>query len=166
MPIVAVAIVIGRSTTAKCAGAAASSSSVPCQRCRWSIELEVAHPFAFALAIPATILSIGMLGFVQAVAFVRFRTAWALGAALEYPVWLVCGFLVPLTEFPDWVRPISWALAPTWGMHAIREAALGGSPWPDAAMCLALGAAYLLIGIGILGTVLHAARSRASLSLT
>ena len=27
---------------------------------------------------------------------------------------------------PDWVRPISWALAPTWGMNAIRESALGG----------------------------------------
>jgi ABC-2 type transport system permease protein len=132
----------------------------------FGIELEIEHPLAFAVGIPATILSIGMLGFVQAVAFVRFRTAWALGAALEYPVWLVCGFLVPLTEFPEWVRPISWALAPTWGMHAIREAALGGSPWADAAMCVALGAAYMLIGIAILGTVLRAARARASLSLT
>ena len=27
---------------------------------------------------------------------------------------------------PDWVRPISWVLAPTWGVRAIREAALGG----------------------------------------
>ena len=25
--------------------------------------------------------------------------------------------------FPDWVRPISWVLAPTWGMQAIRESA-------------------------------------------
>ena len=134
-------------------------------RAVFGIELEVGHPFAFAVAIPATIVSIGMLGFVQAVAFVRFRAAWALGAALEYPVWLVCGFLVPLTEVPGWVRPISWALAPTWGMHAVREAALGGSPWPDVAMCLALGIAYLGIGIALLGTVLRAARARAALSL-
>jgi ABC-2 type transport system permease protein len=46
------------------------------------------------------------------------------------PVWLICGFLVPLSLFPDWVRPISWVLAPTWGMNAIRESALGGSPLP------------------------------------
>ena len=40
----------------------------------------------------------------------------------------ICGFLVPLSLFPGWVRPISWVLAPTWGMNAIRESALGGTP--------------------------------------
>jgi hypothetical protein len=43
-------------------------------------------------------------------------------------------------RFPDWVRPISWVLAPTWGMNAIRESALGGSPLPTAHV-LRLGAA-------------------------
>ena len=66
-----------------------------------------------------------MLGFLIASSFVRYRTAWALGNALEYPVWLVCGFLVPLSLFPGWVRPISWALAPTWGMARSGQAALG-----------------------------------------
>ena len=47
--------------------------------------------------------------------------AWALGNLLEFPVWLICGFLVPLVLFPAWVRR-SWALAPTWGMSAIRGA--------------------------------------------
>ena len=78
------------------------------------------------LSIPATVISMGTLGFLMAVAFVRHRAAWALGNMFEYPVWLVCGFLVPLALLPDWVRPISWALAPTWGMNAIRDSALGG----------------------------------------
>ena len=39
--------------------------------------------------------------------------------------------------FPGWVRPISWVLAPTWGMNAIRESALGGSPVTDLLMCVA-----------------------------
>jgi ABC-2 type transport system permease protein len=85
---------------------------------------------------------------------------------LEYPVWLVCGFLVPLALFPDWVRPISWALAPTWGMNAIREAALGGSPLPDIAMCVALGGVYTLVGVLLLEVLLRAARARAALTLT
>ncbi len=62
----------------------------------------------------------------------------------------ICGFLVPLSLFPGWVRPISWVLAPTWGINAIREAALGGSPLADIGMC---GAARLR---------LHAARHRRS----
>jgi ABC-2 type transport system permease protein len=89
-----------------------------------------------------------------------------MGAVLEYPVWLVGGFLVPLSLFPDWVRPISWSLAPTWGMNAIRESALGGSPWPDVGMCVLLGGLYAAIGVLVLDTVLHAARARASLALS
>jgi ABC-2 type transport system permease protein len=107
-----------------------------------------------------------MLGFLLSVTVVRYRTAWALGNALEYPVWLVCGFLVPLSLFPGWVRPISWALAPTWGIRAIREAALGGSPLPDLLVCAAIGLGYAAAGMLLVDTVLRSARSRATLSLT
>jgi len=124
------------------------------------------HPLLFAISIPATILSIGALGFLIAVAFARYRSSWALGSMTEYPIWLICGFLVPLTLLPDWVRPISWALAPTWGMRAIRESSTGGTPLPDVAMCLALGAMYVGIGVVLTETVLRAARNKASLSLT
>jgi ABC-2 type transport system permease protein len=132
----------------------------------FGIELSVDHPLAFGLAIVGTVLSFGALGFLFAVSFVRFRAAWALGNLFEYPVWLIGGFLVPLVLFPDWVRPISWALAPTWGMNAIRESALGGSPLPDLGVCVALGAGYIALGILALETVLGAARKRAALSLT
>ena len=132
----------------------------------FGIGIEIGDPLAFVLAVPATVVSVGALGFLLAVAFVRFRQAWALGNMLEYPVWLISGFLVPLTLFPDWVRPISWALAPTWGISAIREAALGGSPYADIALALLLGAAYVLIGILLLERALRAARQKASLSLS
>jgi ABC-2 type transport system permease protein len=134
-------------------------------RLLFGIHLPIEHPLLFALSIPATIVSIGMLGFLLAVSVVRYRTAWSIGATLEYPVWLVCGFLVPLSLFPGWVRPISWALAPTWGISAVRESALGGSPLPDMLMCLALGASYMLFGVLILNTVLRAARRTAALAL-
>jgi ABC-2 type transport system permease protein len=135
-------------------------------RVLFGIHLHIEHLVLFCVAVPATIVSIGMLGFLIAVSFVRYRTAWALGNLLEYPVWLVCGFLVPLTLFPGWVRPISWVLAPTWGMRAIREAALGGSPLGDIGMCAVLGAAYTAIGILVVDHVLRSARKRATLSLT
>jgi ABC-2 type transport system permease protein len=132
----------------------------------FGISLHIAHPLLFCLAVPATIVSIGMCGFLLAVSFVRYRTAWALGNLLEYPVWLICGFLVPLSLFPGWVRPISWLLAPTWGMRAIREAAIGGSALPDIGMCAALGAGYTLLGVLIVDRLLQSARARATLSLT
>jgi ABC-2 type transport system permease protein len=132
----------------------------------FGIGVHIVHPLLFALAIPATIVSIGMLGFLLSVTFVRFRQAWALGNMLEYPVWLVCGFLVPISLFPGWVRPISWILAPTWGVQAIRQAATGGTPLGDTLICLALGVVYAAVGALLLERVLRAARDRATLSLT
>jgi ABC-2 type transport system permease protein len=133
----------------------------------FGIDLHIAHPLLFCLAVVVTIVAIGMCGFLIAVAFVRYRTAWALGNLVEYPVWLICGFLVPLSLFPGWVRPISWVLAPTWGMRAIREAASGGdSLLGDIGMCAGLGALYTAVGVLIVDRLLRAARQKATLALT
>jgi ABC-2 type transport system permease protein len=135
-------------------------------RLLFGVHLSIAHPLLFALAIVGTVLSFGGLGFLFAVSFVRFRAAWVLGNFFEYPVWLICGFLVPLALLPGWVHPLAWALAPTWGMSAIRESALGGSPLWDLAACLGLGLGYVALGVLVTDRVLRAARLRGSLSLT
>jgi hypothetical protein len=57
-------------------------------------------------------------------------------------------------------------LAPTWGMNAIRESALGGSPLPDLLACVGLGAGYIVVGVLVTDRVLRAARLRGTLSLT
>lgn len=132
----------------------------------FGIDLPIDEPLLMALAIPAALLSIGALGFLIGIAFARYRYAWALGSMTEYPMWLICGFLIPLALLPSWVAPISWLLAPTWGMNAIRESSTGGTPLPDIAMCVLLGAAYILVGVLLTDRVLRAARVKASLSLT
>jgi ABC-2 type transport system permease protein len=132
----------------------------------FGIGVHIVHPLVFCAAVVVTVLSIGVTGFLMAVSFVRYRTAWALGNLFEYPVWLICGFLVPLSLFPGWVQPLAWVLAPTWGLNAIRESALGGSPLPDLALCAAIGAAFLAVGVAVSDTVLRSARVRATLALT
>ena len=132
----------------------------------FGIALHITDPLAFVLAVPATVASIGALGFMLAVLFVRFRQAWALGNMLEYPVWLISGFLVPLSLLPSWVRPISWVLAPTWGVRAIRGAALAGPSYRDIGMALGVGAVYVALGILLVHRALHAARAKGTLSLT
>lgn len=135
-------------------------------RFAFGIDITIAHPVLFVLAVVVTIVAIGMLGFLLSVTVVRYRTAWALGNMLEYPVWLICGFLVPLSLFPGWLRPVSWVLAPTWGMNAIRSAAAGGSPWVDLGVCVALALAYGLVGFLFAEAVLRSARRHATLALT
>jgi ABC-2 type transport system permease protein len=135
-------------------------------RFAFGIPLTIEHPLLFVLSIVGTVLAFAGLGLLFAVSFVRFRAAWVLGNFFEYPVWLICGFLVPLTLFPAWVRPISWVLAPTWGMQAIRESAQGGTPIPDLLVCVGLGLLYTAIGVVVVDRFLNAARARAVLSLT
>jgi ABC-2 type transport system permease protein len=132
----------------------------------FGITVPVASPVAFALSIAVSVFSVALLGFLLSVAVVRYRTAWAMGNLLEYPGWLLCGFLVPLTLFPPWVSWISYALPPTWGMQAIRASAAGESPWFDVVVCLLVGLAYGVVGALLSETVLRSARRHATLSLT
>jgi ABC-2 type transport system permease protein len=132
----------------------------------YGIPLPLVHPLAFCVAIPMTILSVGVLGFMLSTILVRYRTAWALGNSFEYPVWLVCGLLFPLSVLPGWSHPISWSLAPTWGLRALREAAQGGHPWVALGMCCALAAVYVAAGVFLVDRVLNAARRDATLALS
>jgi ABC-2 type transport system permease protein len=108
-------------------------------RFAFGVDLTIEHPLYFALAVVGTVLSFGGLGFLFAVSFALL---------------------------PAWVKPISWVLAPTWGMNAIREAALGGTPVPDLLVCLGLGGLYVAVGVLVTERVLRAARQRGTLSLT
>jgi len=132
----------------------------------FGIEIAVANPLAFVLSTLVTVVGIGMLGFLLAISTVRYRSAWAIGAALEIPVWLICGFLIPLQVLPAWVRPIAWLLAPTWGMSAIRAAAEGRGVLVNLLVCLALAIAYGFIGMLVSRLMLNSARRRATLALS
>lgn len=132
----------------------------------FDIPLDLVHPWWFALALPVTIVGLGLLGLVIASTFILYRNANALSNLLEYPVWLITGLLVPLSLLPGWVRPLGYVLAPTWGVRAIRAAALGGDPARPIAMTILLGLSYFAIGALTVRYFERAARERSALTLT
>ena len=100
---------------------------------------------------------------------VRYRTAWALGTALEFPVWLICGFLVPLALLPDWVRPDRVAAAADLGgggdARCGRSAGRRGST--SLALPRAVGARLRRCSAPALAErLLDSARGNATLALT
>jgi ABC-2 type transport system permease protein len=115
----------------------------------YGIPLPLEHPLAFVLAIPTTLVSVGVLGFALCMLLVRFRWAGQIGNSLEYPVWLVSGLLFPIAVLP-----------------ALLHGALGGPAWRDLGMCALLSVVYGAIGISILDRFMDAARRSATLSLT
>ena len=132
----------------------------------FGISVPFESPLLFVVSGVVTILSVSMFGFLLAVTVVRYRTAWALGNLLEYPGWLLCGFLVPVSMLPTWAGWLSYALPPTWGMRAMRAASAGDDPWPDLLACVALGVLYFAIAALLAETILRSARRHATLSLT
>lgn len=132
----------------------------------FGVPLHFEHPLLFALALPVTVVSLGMLGLLMASTFVLYRNANAFANLLEYPVWLATGLLVPLSLLPGWVEWLAWVLAPTWGMEAVRNAALGGEVWPGIGMCVALAAVYFVLGSVFMQNFERRARLHATLSLT
>ncbi|MGH3004214.1 MAG: ABC transporter permease [Gaiellaceae bacterium] len=133
----------------------------------FGVAITIQQWVAFLVAVPATIASIGSLGFLFASALVRYRAAFQIGNIFEWPVWMICGLLIPVSVLPGWLQPVSWLFAPTWGMAALRGATLGsGSPWADVGMCAVLAAAYLLAGVAFLHFFLRSARARATLALS
>jgi ABC-2 type transport system permease protein len=131
----------------------------------FDIKPSVEHPVLFALSIPVTVLGLGLLGLVFASTFVLYRNSSAFSNLLEYPVWLASGLLVPISVLPGWARPLSWLLAPTWGIRAFRAAAFGGSALPGLGVSLALGGAYVLVAAVLIVHFERLARELATMAL-
>lgn len=132
----------------------------------FGMPIEASFPLLLPFALLAAVISLGALGMLIATSFVLYRHANALSNMLEYPIWLVAGLLVPLSALPLWVRPLSWLVAPTWGIEAIRGAAIGAQPPLGAiGMCLLLAVIYYLLARLLLVVVLARARRDATLTL-
>ncbi len=148
-------------------GAYALVATLVWGRVFFGVPLHFADPLAFAVAVPAAVLALGLMGLLMASSFVLYRHANALSNLLEYPVWVATGLLFPIALLPGWVRPLSWLLAPSWGIAAIRHAALGqGAVWFPIGMCAAVALAYFVLAAFCLRIFERAARARATLSLT
>jgi ABC-2 type transport system permease protein len=132
----------------------------------FGVPLHFAHPWLFALSLPATVLALGLMGLVLASTFVLYRYANALANLLEYPVWIASGLVFSTSILPAWTRPISWILPPYWGILALRHAALGGGVWKPLALVVVLGAAYGAVSFFTFRVFENKARARATLSLT
>ena len=132
----------------------------------FGMPISASQPWLLLPALLVAILALGAMGMLIATTFVLYRHANALSNLLEYPIWIVTGLVVPLAVLPGWLGPLSWVLAPTWGMEAIRGSAIGtDAPWLAMAMCLLLSVAYWLLARVALVYVLVKARRDATLNL-
>ena len=115
---------------------------------------ELSDPVLFFFTLMLTLLSLSALGITLSAFFVMTRSSTVLMQIIEYPLYVACGALVPLSLLPEWSRPISYVLAPSWGVDALKlSAGLTGSQgvnigWAGDCMTMTLlSLAYLGIAV-------------------
>jgi ABC-2 type transport system permease protein len=136
------------------------------ERFVFDLTLQIESWPLFVASVVVAAVTLAQFGYFLSVTAVRYRSSWSLGAALEYPGWLLCGFVVPVSSLPDWLQPVSWAIPTTWAMEAVRESARGESPWQSLGVCVAIGIAFAGLASLLGRQLVDSARRNATLALT
>lgn len=87
----------------------------------YQLELVFFHPLLFVVALVFVLLALSVFSFLLALVFTLSRQAEALMNFIEYPIYLVCGFMFPISYLPQWIQGISYILPPTWAIQLLRD---------------------------------------------
>ncbi len=135
----------------------------------FGMDITIRDPALFFLAFFATLMSLSALGLLFSSAFVLTRQAGVLTNGLEYPIYVGTGCMFPIALLPFWTAPLSLSLGPTWGIDAIRYAALDDYAglqtgyWGDLLIMVAISIAYVAIAVYLFIVVEKRVRKDANL---
>ena len=131
--------------------------------------LRVSQPLLFAVSIVLMVLAFVSLGMVIAPLFVTNPDVQRLQNAIEFPVYILAGFLFPVLLLPTWTTPLSYLLSPYWAAVALHETSSGkGDPATVAtawAAMILLSVGYLFLSRFLFRVLLRRARQEGTLGL-
>lgn len=107
------------------------------------------NPPAFFFASIVTFLSLSAFGLLMTTVLLLSRKGGFITNSMEIPVYIATGTMFPVILLPVVYLPFAFMLAPTWGIEAIRLAALPGyvglstTYWEDMLIMVVETLAYL-----------------------
>jgi ABC-2 type transport system permease protein len=132
-------------------------------------QLQVTNPGYFVISILFTILAFVSFGLVIAPLFVMNPEVRRWQNGLEYPVYILSGFLFPVLLLPGWTTPLSKILAPYWAAQALHASTTGDPTLQTMLGYWGVMLLYSLIYLAISGTLfrrmLVRARREATLNM-
>lgn len=132
-------------------------------------RFDIADPLAVVAALLAVYGGSLAVGFAMASAFILSRRGNLVANALQTPIHLLAGFLVPRSSLPEVFQALSNVIPAAHSIDALRASALGGASlvdiWPAIAATLATSLGFVAVGAWGLRRVEHAARRSGSLEL-
>jgi len=132
-------------------------------------SLTIEQPLLFALSVLFTVLGFVSFGLVIAPIFVMNPGVQGWQNAMEFPVYVLCGFLFPVALLPGWTTPISYLLPPYWAAVALHGTSTGGATFGQTllawGMLVLFSMVDLLIASRLFTLMLYKARADATLGL-
>lgn len=129
--------------------------------------LQIQKPGAFLLSLLLTIVAFVAFGLIIAPIFVLNPGIQGWQNAMEFPVYILSGFLFPIALLPRWTTPVSYLLAPYWAARALHGASEGGAPAGEMlfswALLLAFAGLYVLLANSLFRRMIHKAKVEATL---
>ena len=135
----------------------------------FNYTLRIDQPLLFALSLVLTIISFISFGLIIAPIFVMNPNVQQWQNAMEFPVYILSGFLFPIALLPGWTTPLSYLLPPYWAARALHGTSSGGAG-PDEillswGMMILFSAIYFLIASRLFRRMLVKARTDATLDM-
>jgi ABC-2 type transport system permease protein len=93
----------------------------------FGVGMNIAEPLLFVPMLILTLLSLASIGLMFAALFVLTRASFVVMTLLEFPIYVFSGALFPISVLPGVLQPISYVLAPSWGVDAMKQTAIGES---------------------------------------
>jgi ABC-2 type transport system permease protein len=113
------------------------------------VGFTLVNPPAFFFASVVTFLSLSSFGLLMTTILLLSRKGGFITNSMEIPVYIATGTMFPVILLPVIYLPFAFMLAPTWGIEAIRIAALPGyvglptTYWEDMAIMVVETFAYI-----------------------
>ncbi len=132
-------------------------------------HLQIQQPGLFTVSVLLSVFAFVCFGLALAPVFIMNPGVHAWQNGMEFPVYVLCGFMFPIALLPGWTTPISYILSPYWAAVALHGTSSGGAPLNQTlfawAMLILFSLLALFLATRLLKRMLYKARADATLGM-
>jgi len=132
-------------------------------------SLTLSQPLLFFVSLLLSMFAFICFGLTIAPLFVMYRSIQQWQNAMEFPVYILCGFLFPIALLPGWTTPLSYLLPPYWAAIALHGTSTARMPFGQIAyawlMLILFSLVDLVIASQLFKIMLYKARVDATLDV-
>ena len=144
-----VVIVVGKQVSSLLVGAFSFLPAIALGYFAFHQRLQHVDVIPFAVSFLVLGVAFFSTALVLAPLYAMWRWAFSLTNGFEIGVYVLCGFMFPVSQLPSWLQAIGSVLAPTWATRSLYAAT--GQPgghdyvlWCGVSLALSFG--YLILG--------------------